>query len=101
MLSSHNKIVKYVAKRSLLDYTCTLGCNVSWLSSRFNLKVNTSSILCNVYTAINNLRARHMSEDLSATCDILHELCDTADGQSESVLSCSEARELAAVISTM
>ena len=42
-----------------------------------------------------------MSEDLSATCDILHELCDTADGQSESVLSCSEARELAAVISTM
>ena len=46
------------------------------------------------------LKYDQTDNNLSSTCNVIYELCEIADGLSMSVLSCSQARELAFYIST-
>ena len=68
--------------------------------NRFNLNIKNVDISVNIHLAMSLLKYNQIDINLSSTCNVIHELCDIADGLSVSVLSRSQARELACYIST-
>ena len=100
MYFSHNVMLTYLAKRSLGNGMCSLGGNINWLCNRFNLNIKNVDISVNIHLAMSLLKYNQIDINLSSTCNVIHELCDIADGLSVSVLSRSQARELACYIST-
>ena len=95
-------MLTYLAKRSLGDGMCSLGGNINWLCNRFNLNIKNGDISVNIHLAMSMLKYNQIDINAFSTCrpNVIHELCDIADGLSMSVLSRSQARELACYIST-
>ena len=93
-------LITYLAKRSLGDGMCSLGGNNNWLCNRFNLNIKNGDTSVNFHLAMSLFKYNQIDINLSSTCNVIHELCDIADGLSLSVLSRSQARQLACYIST-
>ena len=90
----------YLSKRSLGDGVCSLGGNINWLCNKFNLNIKNGDISVNIHLAMSLLKYNQTDINLSSTRNVIHELCDIADGLSVNVLSRSQARELSCYYST-
>ena len=100
MFRSTNVLLKYIAHRALIDRGCTLGRNINIICSYLRMYVTDTSMYEDLPAMHCALKQVNMSEIESSISSAIYELCNIADGLYMSILTCSEARELACYLST-
>ena len=77
-LKKPSLVLTYLAKLSLGDGMCSLGGNINWLCNRFSLNIKNGDIFVNIHLAMLLLMYNQIDNNLSSTCNVIHELCDIA-----------------------